>query len=129
MIKRKETKPDGFPLHPGATGPLSPEYIEEAARRAGQMVRQSNRGGESRREVENMKAFGLYIRASRRRQGLSYSNLAQSLGVEKDLLIFLESGLVSRKEINNATLEGLSRELIEDPSRLHQVISGEKPKT
>jgi len=114
---------DGFPLPPGATGPLSPKYIEEAARRAGQMLRRRMLGDETQSEVEAMREFGLHVRSARRKRCISYDDLAGRLGLERrDFLIFLENGLVCRAEIDDVFLESLARYIGEDSAYLRQVI-------
>lgn len=114
---------DDFPLPTGTLGPLSSDYVTETAQRAGQMLRKWNQGGGVRCEVEAMRIFGLQVRASRQKRGISYTQLAQHLGLTEDFLIFLESGLISRKEVNDAFLKSLAQGIGEDFLRLRQIIS------
>src|SRR4030042_4897368 len=92
---------DDFYLPSGSFGPLSQEYVEEAAQRAGDWLRRYNQGGKTRNEAEEMREFGLQVRGARLERGLSYPDLAEKLGCEENFLIFLESGLATLNEVDN----------------------------
>jgi DNA-binding XRE family transcriptional regulator len=99
------------------------EWRAEAGRRVEKMSMMMAAGGESRQEVALMRQAGVVFRRLRISETLSLQDLANRLGVDRDFITFLESGLVCRDELSSLR-PSLASSLNIDPETLDVLLDG-----
>jgi hypothetical protein len=101
---------------------VSAEFVEEGARRFTEMGMRWKEGGVSREEVKRLVQFGRQLGTLRRERGINIEILAERTHLDKDFLIFLETGLASSNEVQEV-LGKLSEGLGVNPSDIASALS------
>lgn len=73
--------------------------LVERARRTAEQIDKRERGGQDQKFVDNMIAFGRYIKRLRKEQDITRQDLSHKANVDPESLFMLEQGLLTVAEL------------------------------